>query len=388
MRRDRPLWVAYLTLALSAFVMSSLSASLPFVRSDLHLTLQMAGHHATAVALGILTAGLLGDRLLKHYGPAKALRVASLGVGLGMLGLVLARQAETSLPACFWMASFGSMGGIVVLSGLSGHPQRARALAEATVLASLAAALAPVALARGPGWRWVMLLGGLTLIVAVRALPSLASPSGPGHQGGRLPLRFWGCWIALVCGIAVEQCTILWGALFMEGKLDLERADAVSLISLFLLSMLAGRLVGSRLARERDEVFILRGSLGLCLVGFLLYWKAGGTPLTLLGLVAMGAGAANFYPMTVALAMRTAPHLPGRVSAHTSLAAGLAFLAGPSLLAALGSRLGLEQAYAQILVLLLALVLSLEWAVRPTGVLALSVAESGHGEKHSRLGPG
>ena len=36
--------VAYLTLAMSAFVMGSLSASLPFVRNDLMLSLSRAGH--------------------------------------------------------------------------------------------------------------------------------------------------------------------------------------------------------------------------------------------------------------------------------------------------------------------------------------------------------
>lgn len=384
MRRDRALWVAYCTLALSAFVMSSLSASLPLLSSDLGLTLGQAGNHATAVALGIFTAGLLGDRLLQRFGAAGSLRLASLGVGLGMLGLVLARQPGASLPACWWMASFGSMNGIVVLSGLSSHPSRARALAEATMLASLAAACAPVLLAQS--WRLVMLLGVLGLAVAVRALPAVQPVAT--SRGGPLPTRFWGCWMALVCGIAVEQSTVLWGALFMQDKLHLRRADAVSLISLFLLSMLLGRLVGSRLAQHRDERSILRASVGLCAAGFLLYWLGGGTATTLLGLVVTGLGVANFYPMTVALAMRTAPDAPGRVSARASLAAGTAFLVGPSLLAALGDHVGLARAQAQIPVLLLLLLVSLEWGAHQTGVFGLSVAESGHGEMHPRLGPG
>ncbi len=389
MRRDRALWVAYLTLAVSAFVMSSLSASLPFVRSDLFLTLSLAGHHSTAVALGILTAGFLGDRLLRHQGPVNAMKLASLGAGLGALGLVLAQNPGTSLPACYWMASFGSMGGIVVLSGLSSHPHRARALAEATVLASLAAAMAPVWLARGPGWRVSLCLGVLALVVGVRVLPGQPAPRAEtAPRTGKLPPRFWLCWAALVCGIAVEQCTVLWGSTFMQEKLALARADAVSLISLFLLSMLTGRLVGSRIAQHRPEKFILRGSVALAGAGFTLYWLAPGTPGTLAGLVLTGLGVANFYPMTVALAMRTAPHLPGAVSARASLAAGTAFLVGPSLLAALGSRIGLANAHAQIPLLLIGLLISLECATRATGVPGLSVAHSGHGEKHPRLGPG
>lgn len=380
MQRD---WIAYLTLAISAFVMSSLSASLPFLSADLDLTLRQAGNHATASALGILAAGLLGHKLLLRKGPAQSMKLASLGVALGTLALILAQEPKTSLPACFWMASFGSIGGIVVLSCLSAHPQRARALAEATMLASLAAAAAPVALARGPGWRLSMLLGVLGLVVAVRVMPTRAGAPRTIERG-ILPRTFWLGWIALVCGIAIEQCIVLWGAAFMQRKLALSRTDAVSFISLFLLSMLMGRLLGSRIARNRDERFILRASAALCLAGFLLYWLQPGLPATLAGLVLTGLGVANFYPMIVALTMRAAPELPGLVSARASLAAGTAFLVGPSLLAAVGSRLGLGNALLQILVLLAGLILCLE----TTGVSGLSVAHSGHGEEHPRLGPG
>jgi MFS family permease len=92
--------------------------------------------------------------------------------------------------------------------------------------------------------------------------------------------------------------------------------------------VLAGRTLGSRLARRHDPARLLASALAVAAVGFAILWPATAPAQALAGLSLLGIGLGNLFPMglsvTVALAPARAGLASGRAVAITSFAVLLA----------------------------------------------------------------
>jgi fucose permease len=110
--------------------------------------------------------------------------------------------------------------------------------------------------------------------------------------------------------------------------------------------VVAGRTLGSRLARRHDPARLLALALAVTAVGFAVLWPSTGPAQALVGLSLLGLGLGNLFPMgmavTVALAPGRAVLASGRAVGVTSFAVLLAPLTvgaladATSLAAALG----------------------------------------------------
>jgi fucose permease len=110
--------------------------------------------------------------------------------------------------------------------------------------------------------------------------------------------------------------------------------------------VVAGRTLGSRLARRHDPARLLALALAVTTAGFAILWPSTGPAQGLVGLSLLGIGLGNLFPMgmsvTVALAPGRAVLASGRAVAMTSFAVLLAPLTvgtladATSLTAALG----------------------------------------------------
>jgi fucose permease len=170
----------------------------------------------------------------------------------------------------------------------------------------------------------------------------------------RLPRRFWGFWTVMLLGSSAEWCMIFWGATFFEHTVKFEKATAAAIMSAFFGATVIGRFVASRLAQRMESSTLLLLSQGITLIGFPLFWLASSDLLHVAGLFWVGFGMGNFYPMALATAVGTAPHLPERASARLSLAMGLAGLFAPVTLGWLADQMTIQQAYAIVLPILIA----------------------------------
>src|SRR4029079_17766826 len=92
--------------------------------------------------------------------------------------------------------------------------------------------------------------------------------------GGRLPGAFWVAALVLVCTTAAEWCIAAWGASFVGDVLTVSTDTAVSLMVGYFGGVLAGRVLGSRLARRRDPTVLLAWALVVAFVGFVVLWPA------------------------------------------------------------------------------------------------------------------
>jgi fucose permease len=142
---------------------------------------------------------------------------------------------------------------------------------------------------------------------------------------------FWVAGAMLICTTAVEWCITSWGATFVQGAADVTADAAVTLMAGYFAGVLVGRILGSRLARRHDPALLLAFALGIAAVGFAVLWPATVSVQALAGLVLLGVGIGNLFPMALSVAVALAPGMAvlasGRAVAMTSIAVLLAPLA-------------------------------------------------------------
>jgi fucose permease len=186
-----------------------------------------------------------------------------------------------------------------------------------------------------------------------QAQRAAATPDGASTT---LPARFWAYFGVLFLGISVEWCIAYWGADFLVNSVGLGPSGAATALSVFFVAMLAGRLVGSRLAHWLPGDRLLLTTLCVALAGFPLFWLSGTPALGLTGLFVTGLGVGSVYPLTISVGVAAVPGGTDTATARLALAGGGAILLAPFVLGVIADRIGIEGAYGIVVPLLLAAV--------------------------------
>lgn len=360
--RDRFTWVAYLLLGYYAYYLNAPGVAMPLLRADLALSYTVGGLHVSALALGMVVAGFVTARLVRHYGRRAVIWGGSSGMTLGALLFSVGRHPALTLPAIAFMGFAGTTLLATLQSSLSDHhgPFRALALTEANVVASATTIMAPLfvgGFARiGLGWRTAFVLPTLAwAILALRArsqqIPDTVEEHGGVHRPATLPRIFWFYWLALILGVAVEWSIISWGADFLVEAGALARADASLVMSAFFVAMLVGRATGTTLARRAEIVPLLLGAMGTGLAGFLVFWLVPLAALRIGGLFLAGLGVANMFPYLLSIGMSVAGTNTDLGSARLTVGSGSAILLAPLVLGWIADRAGIASAYQLVAVL-------------------------------------
>jgi fucose permease len=224
------------------------------------------------------------------------------------------------------------------------------------------------------GWR-----AALTVFAAVPLLLWLgfrkANPQGSdphvrsadpaaGAKTQPLPFIFWVYWFSVVLAVSAEFCMIFWSADYMENSLGMQKASAAQAVSLFLGGMIVGRLASSRLVQRFSVNQVIGASLGVALLGFLLFWTAGSILLGAVGLFITGLGIAGLYPLTLSLMIGAAGVHTVQAGARATLASGTAILTLPLVLGRLADEVGIRQAYSVVILLLVGVFLIINFPRR------------------------
>ncbi|MCA9876963.1 MAG: MFS transporter [Thermomicrobiales bacterium] len=369
-RRDALTWLMYGMLGAYNYLLSGLGPLMPSLRQELRLSYTVTSLHFSAWAVGMILAGLAGDRLVRAWGRRAVFWLGAGGLALGAVALTQARQPVQTIGSVLLMSAVGSLVLVLIPAVLADQhgARRTLAIVEANILAAATGALAGVLIGLGQatpaGWRgpWlVILLVPLALFVRYRAvaLPLPAAPPRPDARtrSVRLPAAYWAYWVTVVLVVGVEFSLIFWGADFLTAA-GLGVSAAATTVSLFLWGMVAGRIVGRQVAQWLPAERLLPAALVVAAAGFFLYWLAPLLPLTVLGLFVAGLGVANLFPLGAALAMGAAPGLSNEAGARLSFASGAAILAAPLLLGTLADAVGIALAYAVVPVFLAGAVLA------------------------------
>src|SRR3954449_2156661 len=353
-RRDRLTWMAYLVLAWFAYLQAAPGLVIVHLRDELDLSYSVGGLHVTAFAAGSMVAGVVSARLERALGRRGLFWSAAALMGAGAIGLTAGRIAEATVGSLLVMGVGGGLLLVTIQAALADHhgERRAVALTEANVAASIAyvvlIGVLSLTAALHAGWRVALLASLVVPLLAwwTNRRLALDAPPPSREAQGRLPGVFWIAAGMLFCATAAEWCITAWGATFVEDAAEVSTDTAVALMAGYFGGVLAGRTLGSRLARRHDPARLLALSLAVAASGFAILWPSAAPGQALVGLSLLGIGLGNLFPMglsmTVALAPGRAALASGRAVAMTSFAVLLAPLTvgtladATSLTAALG----------------------------------------------------
>ena len=180
-------------------------------------------------------------------------------------------------------------------------------------------------------------------------------PDTGSARGRNLPVRYWVYWASLVLAISVEFCMILWSADYLEHVLGLQKASAAQAVSLFLGAMIIGRWASSRLVRRISARLLVAATILVAGTAFLLFWQSKSTLVGLSALFLTGMGVASMYPLLLSLAIASAKDKTVEASSRATLASGVAIMTLPLVLGRAADAVGIQLAFAVVLLLLVTL---------------------------------
>ena len=360
-RRDRVTWMAYAMLAWFAYLQAAPGLVVPHLRDELDIGYGIGGLHVAAFATGSLLAGLVAGALERAYGRRVVLWGSAAILALGTVGLTLGRVPAVTVGALL-VAGVGGAGLLITVQALlADHhgERRAVALTEANVAAAVAYVVLvgglSLAAALGAGWRVALLLSfavPLSLWWRNRRAEIEAPSPAQEDEGGRLPPAFRVAVAMLFCTVAAEWCITAWGASFAEDAAAVSADTAVALMFGYFGGVVAGRTIGSGLARRHNERRLLAGALAVSAAGFALLWPAGSAVTVFAGLAVIGLGLGNLFPLGLAVCVGLAPDRAQLASGRAVMAGALAVLLAPLTIGALADATSLTAAFAVVPVML------------------------------------
>src|SRR5215216_1176184 len=88
-RRDELTWLAFGMLGFYNFLLSGLGPLMPPLRAELGLSYTIASFHFSAFAVGMILAGLIGDRGVRRYGRRRVFWTGAAGLIAGAVALTI-----------------------------------------------------------------------------------------------------------------------------------------------------------------------------------------------------------------------------------------------------------------------------------------------------------
>ena len=357
--------------AVSGLILATWMARLPDVKSMMQLTPGQLGIMLLAISVGALTGLPIAGRLLGRLGPT---RVVRLGAVIALPGLMLAALGVTQgwglptvmlglflvgLGAGVWDVAMNLEGTVIEQElGRSIMPWFHAAFSGGTVAGALAAfilirldvpflthiALLILACTLGVAWGTRRFLE-----------PTAASETVQSAAGDRSPSRSaWREPRTLLIGVMVLAAAFTEGVAndwlavaFVDGR-DVSTDIGVLALTVFLVFMTAGRILGTRVLDRHGRVPVLR-VLFVCAIAGSLLVAFGSTPLAFVGAAIWGLGASLGFPVGMSAAADDPQRAAQRLSVVSTIGYG-AFLAGPALLGFLGDRVGILHALAVVAV--------------------------------------
>ncbi len=364
--RDSVAWLSYLMIGTYCYASAGLGPAMTFLREELHLSYTLSAFHFSLWSCGVIVAGLTGDKTKRKFGVVKAAWGACLGLCCGIAILLAGQIPALTIAACFVCGVCGSTMSQTMCTIMAERFQHLRAIAitEANIAASLFCSLAPLLISwfsrSSLGWRTALILPIFAFVIyffiSHKFLAnetheeSLANKINEKHA--RLPKAYWLCFAVVFLSVASEWSILYWTADFLKDVIHLSKSDAAACVTSFLVAMVFGRIIGSRLARQMKPHTLLRLASILGVFGFFLFWNSKIVFFSLLGLFITGLGISNFYPLTLSLAIASAPGQTSQATFRMSLSSGSATLSAPLLLGILAGQVGIHNAYGVIAVLL------------------------------------
>jgi MFS family permease len=203
--------------------------------------------------------GLSFDLLARRLGRRRLFWLSAAGTIAGALLFVAGHTILLTLLAAALLGTLDTLlqtGTSAVLSDRHGK-RRDRAFVEANVGASTVAVLAPLLFGflhgTPVGWHAglpVVAFGALYMVFRKDALPAPPSSRSDRARQGPLPAGYWLLTLLVAVVVAAEFCVVFYGAQLLQAEVGMSAVDAATVMSLFYVGILLGRVAGSGLTRR------------------------------------------------------------------------------------------------------------------------------------------
>ena len=187
---------------------------------------------------------------------------------------------------------------------------------------------------------------------AMPAQTSAADSASPADRaGGTHGISLLG--VLVFCCLVGEGAAADWSAVYLRDSLGTTAGFAAAAYAAFSVMMMAGRLVGDRLAAAVGPVWLVRGSGVLAAVGLGAALLIGEPIAAVVGFGLLGAGLSGIAPQVFSAAGSRDPERAGHAIARVASLGFLGFVVGPVVIGALAELVGLPAALAVPVVLAL-----------------------------------
>jgi fucose permease len=160
----------------------------------------------------------------------------------------------------------------------------------------------------------------------------------------RLPGVFWVAAAMRFCMTAAEWCVTAWGATFVKDA-GVSADIAVALMAGYFGGVVAGRTLGSGLARRHDPARLLALALFVAAAGLAILWPSHSSAQALAGLSLLGIGLGNLFPMAMSVTVGLAPAQAALVSGRAVTVTSFAVLLAPLTVGTLADATSLTAAF-------------------------------------------
>lgn len=342
------------------------AVSIPAIRDHLELSTSYVGYLIAGSSAGAITGLLLASHVIQWLGTRRTLAymLAITGLAIALMGVgTSVLQSFTAVIIAMAVFGFASATCDVAMNveGAATEKQLGRTLLPLLHAVFSAGMVTASAIGTGVAFTGIdpalhlVGIGAAFLVASLlvpRAIPRVVVDAA-GERVDRVSFRDrMSIWleprtlaIGLIClGMAfTEGAAGDWLPLAMVDERGLDNGQGTALLTVFMVSMMAGRLVGTPLIDRLGRVRMLRLSGATAAVGLGLVIFVPLLPVAIVGIVLWGAGASLGFPV----AMSAAADDPVRATARVSAVATIgycAFLVGPPLIGFVGERVGLLNA--------------------------------------------
>ncbi|UCF97036.1 MAG: MFS transporter [Spirochaetaceae bacterium] len=353
-------------------VIGILGPSIPKIIEDLGISYPQAGLFFTMLSLGSLFGTTLTG-IASDYLNRKALfALVALVLAVGLASMGLASSYLVILLIILFYSLFGSPAGTVGQSiMLSMYPhRRERYISLQTSFAALGSFTAPLLVALnftvGLSWRWTFIeAGGLAILLFLWILiVRLPRASGRMMSRGNISRilgnpRILFSALLIFLSVAPDFGFSYWLAEHFKTELGVPLSLSSAVVSVFLIGMISGRLLTSRLLKRFSSARILKAGMALSLISLIVFLTVPWIPVKLVTLLLYGLGTAPVFPLLMARGTGLYPDQPGTVSGVLFGSVSLGGMAFPLVLGAVASAVGIRLTYILVGVIILALLLAL-----------------------------
>lgn len=363
---DRPTLISYASMSAWSWFVYAFGASLALLRDDQNTSTTVGGLHGTALAIGGVIGAAIAPSLSNRIGRGNLMRIASLGAAISILIYLLpGMQVLGTLAMAFIACFFGNLLVVGVNSFIGVHQGKATpsALTESTAVAALMGLLGPLAVGFATttifGWRGGVAVAVVAFFVIEIVRGKRTSEYGVAGQAatrkshGKLPGSTYWAVMAGTCYMGTEFCMSLWGADLLREQAGMSPGAAAAGLAALTGGIFVGRAFGSKLAQRLPSETLLRASLLVSLVTFMITWLTSSPAVVLSFLFLTGVSFSLIWPLSMARILRTAPGLTDRAAGTTLAFATGAIAVAPFVLGALASSVSVHTAFIVVPILLI-----------------------------------